>query len=321
MKIRLHKNATTTPAQRAYIQNNPHLSVASLAKKTGVSKTTIRRWQKRTDVYDRPHTPKRIKTALSTIEEIKTIVCRMAFRAGLDDLHQIADSFFKVNCSRASLNRCLRRYQISRMPKLKRSVPFNLKDYTGTYLYYNCFHLPSFLKNKPPVVLQTLLDCSFRTFHAQYATMTNTFLSDYIQGFPLKVLGVIYNDPVRLCIENTDLKNIDMKNPGSASDSTIEQLCKTWGLSCFRMDDLHTETISQLNQQMEKIVNQSNLKKDSTTWGTNEALTKQIRHYNFELPLSFLKQKTAYQAMEAHYALFPNSFKHKPMASFNIPCL
>ena len=80
MKIRLHKNATTTPAQRAYIQNNPQLSVASLAKKTGVSKTTIRRWQKRTDVYDRPHTPKRIKTALSPIEEIKIIICRMAFR-------------------------------------------------------------------------------------------------------------------------------------------------------------------------------------------------------------------------------------------------
>ena len=148
MKIRLHKNATTTPAQRAYIQRNSHLSVADLAKKTGVSKTTIRRWRNRMDVYDRPHTPKRITTALTPIEEIKIIICRMAFRAGLDDLLQISDSFFKINCSRASLNRCLKRYQISRMPALKRSVPFNLKDYTGTYFYYNCFHLPSFPEDK-----------------------------------------------------------------------------------------------------------------------------------------------------------------------------
>lgn len=308
MKIRLHKNATTTPAQRAYIQNNPHLSVATLAKKTGVSKTTIRRWQKRMDVYDRPHTPKRIKTALTPIEEIKIIICRMAFRAGLDDLQQIAESFFKISCSRASLNRCLKRYQISRMPKLKRSVPFNLKDYTGTYLYYNCFHLPSFLKDKEPVVLQTLLDCSFRTFHAQYATMANTFISDHIQNFPLRVLGVIYNNPVRLCGKNIDSKKITKKNP----DSDIEFLCKDLGISFFHMNDLHTDTINELNLQVKKIINTSDPEIDATTWETNQTLTKQICHYNFELPLGFLKQKTPYQAMEAHYTDFPNSFKHKP---------
>ena len=308
MKIRLHKNATTTPAQRAYIQNNPHLSVATLAKKTGVSKTTIRRWQKRMDVYDRPHTPKRIKTALTPIEEIKIIICRMAFRAGLDDLQQIAESFFKISCSRASLNRCLKRYQISRMPKLKRSVPFNLKDYTGTYLYYNCFHLPSFLKDKEPVVLQTLLDCSFRTFHAQYATMANTFISDHIQNFPLRVLGVIYNNPVRLCGKNIDSKKITKKNP----DSDIEFLCKDLGISFFHMDDLHTDTINELNLQVKKIINTSDPEIDATTWETNQTLTKQVCHYNFELPLGFLKQKTPYQAMEAHYTDFPNSFKHKP---------
>jgi len=311
MKIHLHKNATTTPAQRAYIQNNPHLSVAALAKKTGVSKTTIRRWQSRMDVYDRPHTPKRIKTALAPIEEIKIIIGRMAFRAGLDDLHRIAESFFKVNCSRASLNRCLKRYQISRMSKLGRSVPFDLKDYTGTYFYYNCFHLPSFPGDAPPVVLQTLLDCSFRTFHAQFSTMTHTFISDhiqfisnYIQGFPLKVLGIIYNDPVRIGAEDTG-----MKNP----DTAIEQLCRTLGLSFFQMDDLHADTINELNLRVNKIGNSPDLTKDPPPWETNEALAKQTHHYNIELPLGFLKQQTPYQAMKAHYTHFPNSFKHKPM--------
>lgn len=310
MKIRLHKNATTTPAQRAYIQNNPHLSIASLAKKTGVSKTTIRRWRNRMDVYDRPHTPKRIKTALAPIEEIKIIICRMAFRAGLDDLLQICDSFFKINCSRASLNRCLKRYHISRMPALTRSVPFSLKDYAGTYFYYNCFHLPSFLGDKQPVVLQTLLDCSFKTFHAQFSTMAHTsFISDHIQDFPLRVLGIIYNDPVRLCGENPNMKN---------TDNEIELLCRTLGLSFFHMDNLHTETINELNLQVKNIVTQSDLEQDTTIRDTNEALTKQIVHYNVELPLGSLKQKTPYQAIEAHYTHFPNSFKHKPMASFNI---
>ena len=315
MKIRLHKNATTTPAQRAYIQRNSHLSVADLAKKTGVSKTTIRRWRNRMDVYDRPHTPKRITTALTPIEEIKIIICRMAFRAGLDDLLQISDSFFKINCSRASLNRCLKRYQISRMPALTRSIPFNLKDYTGTYFYYNCFHLPSFPEDKHPVVLQTLLDCSFRTFHAQFSTMAHTsFISNHIQDFPLKVLGIIYNDPVKLCGENPNMKNTDMKVP----NNDIKQLCRTLGLSFFHMDNLHTDTVHELNLQVKKMVNKSDLEKDKTTWKTNEALTKLICHYNYELPLGSLKQKTPHQALEAHYTQFPNSFKHKPMASFNI---
>lgn len=309
MKIHLHKNATTTPAQRAYIQNNPHLSVATLAKKTGVSKTTIRRWKNRMDVYDRPHTPKRIKTALEPIEEIKTIICRMAFRAGLDDLRQIAENFFKVNCSRATLNRCLKRHQISRMPKLWRSVPFDLNDYTGTYFYYNCFYLPSFLKDEPPVVLQTLLDCSFRTFHAQFSTMAHTtFISDHIQDFPLRVLGIIYNDPVRL-----DAENIDMKNP----DTAIAQLCRTLGLSFFHMEGLHADTINELNLRVKQLVDKPDPEKNTNTWGTNEVLTKQIYQYNVELPLGFLKQKTPYQAMEAHYTHFPNSFKHKPTVRAN----
>lgn len=310
MKIRLHKNATTTPAQRAYIQNNPHLSVADLAKKTGVSKTTIRRWQKRKDVYDRPHTPKCIKKALAPIEEIQIIICRMAFRAGLDDLLQITDSFFNINSSRAGLNRCLKRYQISRIPKLKQSVPFNIKDYTGTYLYYNCFHLPSFMADQPPVVLQTLLDCSFRTFHAQYNAAAHTFISDHIQKFPLRVLGVIYNDPIKLTADNTHTTKTYI-----SSESPIEHLCSTLDISWFHMDNPHTNTISELNLQMKNIVNQPDLEKTTPAWGTNKALSQQIHHYNFKSPLSFLKQKTPYQAMEAHYTDFPNSFRHKPVVS------
>lgn len=311
MKIRLHKNATTTPAQRAYIQNNPHMSVDSLAKKLGVSKTTIRRWQKRMDVYDRPHTPKHINSAFTPIEEIKIIICRMAFRAGLDDLRQIVDLFFKINGSRAGLNRCLKRYDISKLTKLRRSVPFNLKDYTGTYLYYNYFLLPSFQENRPPVALQTLLDCSFRTFHAGYATNPHAFISDYIQNFPLKILGVIYNAPVRLCNEMLDPK--EKNSSGDAPLNTIKQICKTTGLSFFPMENTHAPTIGELGRQIRKVTSTSDIKQETITWGTNDLLAKQISRYNLELPLSFLKQKTPYRAMESHYTQFPNSFKYKPV--------
>jgi uncharacterized protein YjcR len=53
MMVRLHKNAATTPAKRAYIQSSPK-SVAALVKELGVSEDTIRRWKQRDTVEDRP---------------------------------------------------------------------------------------------------------------------------------------------------------------------------------------------------------------------------------------------------------------------------
>ena len=61
MNIRLHKNATTTPARRRYIQTSP-LSVVRLAAKLGVSEDTIRRWRGRDCVEDCPHTAHRLQT-------------------------------------------------------------------------------------------------------------------------------------------------------------------------------------------------------------------------------------------------------------------
>ncbi len=54
MVIRLHKNATTTPAIRREIQKS-NLSERELAKKYGISRLTVRRWKKRDSVEDRSH--------------------------------------------------------------------------------------------------------------------------------------------------------------------------------------------------------------------------------------------------------------------------
>ena len=68
MQIRLHRNATTPPQQRAYLQAST-LSVAGLADELGVSETTIRRWQARDTVPDRPHTPHPLATTLPPGQE------------------------------------------------------------------------------------------------------------------------------------------------------------------------------------------------------------------------------------------------------------
>ena len=68
MEIRLHANATPTPKQRAYSQQSTR-PAAELAVELGVSETTIRRWRARDTVRDRPHTPHRLATILSPMQE------------------------------------------------------------------------------------------------------------------------------------------------------------------------------------------------------------------------------------------------------------
>mgnify|MGYP001595651966 CR=1 FL=1 len=77
MKIRLHKNARTTPAQRAFIQTNPEMNISELAMKVGVSETTVRRWKNRTFVQDKPHTPQNIQTRLTPEKELAIILLRI----------------------------------------------------------------------------------------------------------------------------------------------------------------------------------------------------------------------------------------------------
>ncbi len=303
MKIHLHKNATTTPAQRAFIQSNPNLSTAALAEMTGVSKTTIRRWRNRTEVFDRSHAPKKVTTALAPMEEIKIVLCRLSTRAGLDDLHRMAQSFLDINCSRASLNRCLKRYAISRLPSLKHAVPVDLSDYAGSYLCYNCFQLPSFFEKGEPVLFHTLLDCTFKTFHAGFSDSVTDFLSQQVQSLPLRVLGIIYTDPIDLTLENADAQQHTF---------AVEHLCRSFRLSAFHMDIPYPKAVSKLAQSLAGLRAKGKTTGWELPWSSNDEFKKYISRYNTRFPLGALKQKTPWEALELHYTHFPNSFRQKP---------
>ena len=308
MQIRLHKNATTTPAQREFIQKNPHLSTACLAEKTGVSKTTVRRWRNRSNVYDRPHTPKRIKTAITPVEEVAIILCRMATRAGLDDLHKIVGSLLGITCSRASLNRCLKRYHISKRSSLNNSIPFDLKDYTGTYFYYNCFHLPDLSGPDSPVFFHTLLDCSFRVFHATQSLSGPDFLNRHIRDFPLKVLGIIHEDPVVLSPKEGRRIKQDHAQ-------MVESLCRSSNLVSHHLDTQYPEALQKLTETCTTLQKAPKYQSWDFPWASGTGFAEHISRYNTGLTLGALKQKTPHQVLESHYTHFPGSFRQKPQAA------
>ncbi len=115
MNIRLHKNATTTPARRAYIQSSS-ASVAQLARELGVSEDTIRRWRGRESVEDRSHSAQRLQTTLSPGQEAVVVALRQTLGLPLDDLLVVTREFVCAQATRSGLHRLLKRRGLSRLP-------------------------------------------------------------------------------------------------------------------------------------------------------------------------------------------------------------
>ncbi|MDR3351554.1 MAG: IS481 family transposase, partial [Zoogloeaceae bacterium] len=85
MKLRLHKNARTTPAVRAEIAASTE-GVSALARRYGVGRVTVRKWKHRTDPMDRSHTAHRLQTTMNSAQETIAVYLRQHFLLPLDDL-------------------------------------------------------------------------------------------------------------------------------------------------------------------------------------------------------------------------------------------
>ena len=121
----LHGSARTTAAVRRAIQLRQE-SVRALAKRFGVSPTTVQKWRKRTTTTDAPMGPKEVRSTVLTLEQEAIIV---AFRRHtllpLDDcLYALQPTI--PHLTRSSLHRCLQRHGISRLPETDAEKPLRL---------------------------------------------------------------------------------------------------------------------------------------------------------------------------------------------------
>ncbi len=279
MKIHLHKNAKTTPAQRAFIQAGTGLNTAELAKKIGVSQTTVRKWKKRNSVYDRPHTPHKIPAVLSPLQETIVVLLRLCLRSGLDDLHTLVRRFIFPEYARSSLNRCLKRYGISRLEPLAGLLPGGGKDFRGTFLYYSMIRLPDFSETRGMEFLYIFLDCTTRRVYAEFTA--SSCLQDpcqLIKGIPsrfsMKILGFITGPLIDL--DGQAATRIFPENQRHAA---------------FPLDGLNSPG-SLLEFQ--------------------SRLPEFLSEYNTMICQRALKYRTPGQALHHWYKIFPGSFRTKP---------
>ena len=109
-----HRNATTTPEMRRFIQGSD-LSVSQLAKVLNISEATARKWRKRDSVTDTSNTPHHLNTTLTPLQEYVVVGLRYQLKIPLDRLLVITQRYINSNVSRSGLARCLKRYGVSRI--------------------------------------------------------------------------------------------------------------------------------------------------------------------------------------------------------------
>ena len=118
----LHGSARTTAAIRRALQRSEE-SVRVLARRHGISPTTVQKWRRRETVADWPMGPAEPHSTVLTLEQEAMII---AFRRHtllpLDDcLYALQPSI--PGLTRSSLHRCLQRHGISRLPDMEGDKP------------------------------------------------------------------------------------------------------------------------------------------------------------------------------------------------------
>ena len=110
MSLRIHPNARTTPRTRAEIQASRE-SAAVLARRYGVSETTVRRWRARTSQEDRSHRRHDLGQSTSPTEEALIVELRRSLRLSTDDITEVLNRAGS-RLSRDAVYRAMRRLGI-----------------------------------------------------------------------------------------------------------------------------------------------------------------------------------------------------------------
>jgi transposase InsO family protein len=204
----LHGSARTTEAVRRAIQLRQE-SVRALARRYGVSPTTIQKWRGRSTTADAKMGPKEARSTVLTPEDEAIIV---AFRRHtllpLDDcLYGLQPTI--PHLTRSSLHRCLERHGISRLPQVAGDEP-EKKRFAAYPIGYFHVDLAEVSTEQDKLRLFVAID---RTSKFAFVRLVESagkmeaaqFLRDLIEAVPYRVHTVLTDNDVRFTPRKQDI--------------------------------------------------------------------------------------------------------------------
>jgi transposase InsO family protein len=313
MNIRLHKNATTTPTRRAYIQGSP-LGVTALAAELGVTQDTIRRWKGRDSVQDRPHTAHRLQTTLTPAQETVVLALRKTLWLPLDDLLAVSREFIDEHLTRSALHRLLVRHGASRQPAETAAAPAHkpFKTYEPGYLHMDVKYLPQMPGETARRYLFVAIDRATRWVYIaikpnKTAACARAFLSALHTACPIKIAKLLTDNGK----EFTDRLFGSTDRPASGAHA-FDRLCQALGIEHRLTKPRTPQTNGMVERFNGRIAEVLATRRYDSAQDLETTLLRYVWLYNHQLPQKALGHQCPMAALKQWYADKPDLFAKPP---------
>ena len=204
----LHGSARTTEAVRRAIQLRQE-SVRALAKRFGVSPTTVQKWRKRATTADAKMGPKEARsTVLTPGEEAVIVAFRRHTLLPLDDcLYALQPTI--PHLTRSSLHRCLQRHGISRLPEVEGDKPSKERFASHPIGYFH-LDLAEVSTEQGKLRLFVAVDRTSKLAFARLVASAGKmeaarFLRDLIEAVPYRIHTVLTDNGVQFTPRKQDI--------------------------------------------------------------------------------------------------------------------
>ena len=308
----LHGSARTTEALRRAIQLRQE-SVRALARRYGISPTTVQKWRKRSTTTDAPMGPKEVRSTVLTPDEEAIIV---AFRRHtllpLDDcLYGLQPTI--PHLTRSSLHRCLERHGISRLPEMEGNKRQKQRFATYAIGYFH-IDIAEVRTEEGKLYLFVAVDRTSKLAFAKLEQKANIytasdFLRALIEAVPYQIHTVLTDNGVQFC-----------DAPKNRSGPTavwrvhrFDQVCREYGIKHRLTKPNHPWTNGQV-ERMNRTLKDATVKRYH--YHSHDQLRAHLQlfvdAYNHARRLKTLRGLTPYQFVYQVWTKEPDRFRLDP---------
>ncbi len=307
----LHGSARTTEAVRRAIQLRQE-SVRALARRHGVSPTTIQKWRKRTTTADARMGPKQPRSTVLTPEDEAVIV---AFRRHtllpLDDcLYGLQPTI--PHLTRSSLHRCLQRHDVSRLPQVDGDKPAK-KRFASYPLGYFHIDIAQVSTGEGKLSLFVAID---RTSKFAFVRLVESagkmeaaqFLRALVEVVPYRIHIVLTDNGVQFTPRKQDIWD---------SEHIFDRVCAEHEIEHRLTKVNHPWTNGQV-ERMNRTIKDATVKRFH--YNSHEQLKAHLQlfidAYNHARRLKTLRGLTPYEFIHQAWTREPNRFRLDPSHTF-----
>ncbi|MBK8636779.1 MAG: IS481 family transposase [Chromatiaceae bacterium] len=314
MNLNLHKNARTTPAIRQELRESTK-SERELAREYHLNRATVRKWRQRETGEDASHRPHHLHATLTPAQERVVVELRTTLFLSLDDLLAVTREFLNPAVSRSGMDRCLRRHGVSNLqalipqPEDEEQPKKTFKDDVPGFIHADIKALPPLPDETAHRYLCVAIDRASRWIYVEiWGEKTANNAAEFLQRLaataPFKVQKVLTDN---------DNAFTDRCCAAGERDPTgrhrFDRTCDTHGIDHRLIKPRHPQAngmVERFNGRISEVLATTHF---DAAANLEEALTRYVRFYNYQIQQKALGHLSPVQALKDWQEKRPELFK------------